>query len=171
MWNQSAIFLSVTKLWSKLICGQVSPCKCLKKSEEKPLFSLENSGFYGGRYRTRTCDPLHVKRQGKFFLIISAYFYWFLFHFICFSVLSAHRVSTCSTAVCDWLCGQRNQRINPVKYPAHLPKQGISRTDAGPYKFSYSSRPRQFGTLLTKRSCFQMYAVIAVQPAIIVLPF
>ncbi|WP_204210537.1 hypothetical protein, partial [Pseudoflavonifractor sp. An187] len=41
---------------------------------KKPLFSLENSGFCGGRYRTRTCDPLHVKRQGYFFLIISAYF-------------------------------------------------------------------------------------------------
>ena len=73
---------------------------------KKPPFSLENSGFYGGRYRTRTCDPLHVKRHGYFFLIISAYFQCFLFHSICFSALSAHKVSTCSTAVCDWLCGQ-----------------------------------------------------------------
>ena len=77
-----------------------------RKSKEKPMFSLKNSGFYGGRYRTRTCDPLHVKRQGSFFLIIWACFQWFSFHFICCSALSAHKVSTCSTAVCDWLCGQ-----------------------------------------------------------------
>ena len=57
----------------------------------------------GGRYRTRTCDPLHVNRDLKLFIIISVRFWSFCsvpFAFQYFLSLSFPHIPRRSVAVC-----------------------------------------------------------------------
>ena len=62
--------------------------------------------FDGGRYRTRTCDPLHVNAKFKFFLTFFIDLQPYPLQTACFPALFKHRVSGCSAALCGRLCGQ-----------------------------------------------------------------
>ena len=78
---------------------------CGKKERHEQVVS-----FFGGRYRTWTCDLPHVNPDHGFFLTIFAYLWAFLLQNNCFPLLLKHELSGGSGAVCGWLCGQIAKR-------------------------------------------------------------
>ena len=79
----------------------------------KNLEAIEASRFcVGGRYRTRTCDPLHVNRHLKLFIIFFVRLWSFPFRFIWFPAPFKSTVSTYSTQVCGCLCGHSSLHPN-----------------------------------------------------------
>ena len=80
------------------------------KEHKKPQSYRSSRVSFGGRYRTRTCDPLHVNPKMRFFVIIFDCFCLFPFQNGYFSTLSKGGLSTVSGSVCGCSCGQTTTR-------------------------------------------------------------
>ena len=71
-------------------------------AKRNPRVLANSRASSGGRYRTRTCDPLHVNGKMGFFIIFLRCLWLFLFRSGCFPALSENKASTVSDRVCGW---------------------------------------------------------------------
>ena len=102
--GQASIPVRLAGAGSHCTAGIVDPIPVSKTQKLQKSYDFRS--FSGGRYRTRTCDPLHVNAKFKFFLTSFIDLQPYPLQTACFPALFKHRVSGCSAALCGRLCGQ-----------------------------------------------------------------